>query len=495
MSAFVALYFICALLLTLYGMNCHMMVYLFKRGHQKAKIENQTLLAEFYDGKIPLSSPDTLANVLPTVTTQLPVFNELNVAERLIEAVAEIQYPRHKHDIQIIDDSTDATGDIIARKVTALAQKGVRITHVRRNNRQGFKAGALRHGLLSAPGEFVAVFDADFIPPRDFLLKSVPYFLMDQRLGFIQSRWGHLNRKENVITHLQAIGINGHFLVEQFARNATGLFMNFNGTAGVFRKQAIFDAGNWQDDTLTEDMDLSYRIQLRGWRCRYLPDLVVPAEIPSNINAFKSQQFRWAKGSIQTAIKLLPQILRYRINWFTKLQAGLHLTHYLIHPLMLILSIMALPVLISGHADLPTAFFVAFGLLLAISCTGPSRLYIVAENTLKRSVGKTLLIMPLMICFGCGLAVNNTKAVVEAIIGKSSQFVRTPKQGFAISQAYPPAKTHLHFFEVLLGLWCLVGTLVYFTARHYLVGHFLLLYAIGYLLIGILSWRHSRFGR
>ena len=494
MSTLVGLYFLCALLLTLYGINCHILVHLFKRRYKDAKLENQAILADFYKGSLPLTAP-ILDEGLPTVTTQLPVYNEFNVAERLIDAVAAIKYPQHKHDIQVIDDSTDATGDIIARKVAAMRQQGVRIAHVHRGNRRGFKAGALRHGLVSARGDLVVIFDADFLPPPDFLLKSVPFFVIDPRLGFVQSRWGHLNRNENFITHLQAIGINGHFLVEQSARNGNGLFMNFNGTAGVFRKQAIFDAGNWHDDTLTEDMDLSYRIQLKGWRCRYLSDLVVPAEIPSNINAFKSQQFRWAKGSIQTAIKLLPQIYRYQTDWFTKLQAGLHLTHYVIHPLMLFLSIMALPLLISGHANIPTAFFVVFGFLLAISCTGPSRLYVVAENALKKSAGKTLLIMPLMICFGCGLAVNNTKAVLEAVFGKSSQFVRTPKQGFSANQTYLPANTGMHIFEILLGLYCLAGTLVYFTTHHYVVGHFLLLYAIGYLLIGFLSWRHSRMGR
>jgi cellulose synthase/poly-beta-1,6-N-acetylglucosamine synthase-like glycosyltransferase len=409
----------------------------------------------------------------------------------LIDAAAAVVYPRDRHEIQVLDDSTDETRQIVAAKVAELRRKGVDIKHITRRDRMGFKAGALRFGLERASGEYLAIFDADFVPPPDFLLKSIPFFINDSGLGFVQGRWGHLNRKESFITRLQSIGINGHFMVEQSARNYNGLFMNFNGTAGIFRKMAVLDAGNWQDDTLTEDMDLSYRIQLAGWRCRYLIDLVAPAEIPSNVNAFKGQQFRWAKGSIQTAKKLLPGILHADIGGFAKFQAFMHLTHYLIHPLMLFLAVMALPVLLSGLPRLPAVLFFAFGSLLVLSCSGPSRLYMVAEHTLDQTRLKSFLLMPLMICFGCGLAVNNTRAVLEAMVGIKTAFIRTPKKGFFGKKRYLPARSSLYLTEIGVGLWCLAGMAVYFAADLYLVGHFLFVYAAGYLSIGILSWRHG----
>ena len=449
------------------------------------------MVETFYGGAVPVDEPQSAARMLPHVTTQLPIYNELNVAERLIESAAAMAYPLDKHEIQVLDDSTDETRRIVAEKVAELRDKGYNIAHITRNDRRGFKAGALKNGLDSAEGEYLAIFDADFVPPRDFLLRSIPCFYHEPDIGFVQARWGHLNRNESLITRLQSIGINGHFMVEQAARNSSGLLMNFNGTAGIFRKQAILEAGNWQGDTLTEDMDLSYRIQLAGWRCHYMIDLIAPAEIPNDINAFKNQQFRWAKGSIQTAIKLLPRVLRSDFSLFAKLQAFLHLTHYCIHPLMLFLAIMALPVLLIGHPDLPTFLFAVFGFLLAISCTGPSRLYIVAENALQNSPLKTVFLMPVMICFGCGLAVNNTRAVLEALMKKPSGFIRTPKSGFNHRKSYVPVKNIVYLFELLAGIWCLAGAIVYFSSNQVIVGHFLLLYTFGYLTIGILSWRHS----
>ena len=341
MIVIVVIYFACALLLTAYGMNTHLLVQLFKSRYPGRCTNDNAFLASFYGTDSPFSLKSDGADKLPVVTTQLPVYNEINVVERLMEAVAAIQYPAGRHEIQVLDDSTDESVDIIAQKVRALRKQGVDIHHIRRRDRSGYKAGALRNGLSKARGEYVAIFDADFVPPPDFLLRAMPFFLDSPRLSLVQARWGHLNEDESLVTRLQALGINGHFMVEQGARSANRLFMNFNGTAGVLRKTAIIDAGNWQGDTLTEDMDLSYRLQLRGWQCRYLFDLVAPAEIPRDMNSFKSQQFRWAKGSTQTAIKLMPRIWRSSAGLFAKIQAFMHMTHYVIHPLMLILALLA----------------------------------------------------------------------------------------------------------------------------------------------------------
>ncbi len=488
MTILLILYFLCAVLLTVYGINCHLMVWLFKRRRRRRIHEDSRILSAFYGGQSPPRDPDRYAHRLPAVTIQLPVFNELNVAERLIEAAAALRYPTGKREIQVLDDSTDETRQIVARKVAQLRRRGIDIRHLTRAEREGFKAGALREGLAAAKGDLLAVFDADFVPPPDFLLQAVPFLVSDDKAGFVQARWGHLNRNQNLVTRLQSIGINGHFMIEQSARNCHDLFMNFNGTAGIFRKQAVLEAGDWQADTLTEDLDLSYRIQLAGWRCRYLADLEVPGEIPGDINALKSQQFRWAKGSMQTARKLLPRVLASDASWWAKLQACLHLTHYLVHPLMLMLAILALPVLLGGIPHLPTIAVTVFTGLLVLSCTGPSRMYVVAENVLHRTRLKTFLLLPALICLGCGLAVNNSKAVLEALLGRKSRFIRTPKAGFAPRKNYAAPRNRLFIFELMIGLWSLVGMALYFAADQYIVGHFLLLYALGFLSVGFLSW-------
>ncbi|MGB3210353.1 MAG: glycosyltransferase [Desulforhopalus sp.] len=490
MSAIIATYFLCALLLTLYGVNTHILIQLFKRSSRCVEADKK-YLAEFYHPNPACTLTAGLEDLLPVVTTQLPVYNELNVVERLIDAVAAFQYPHGKHEIQVLDDSTDEGRHLVAEKVKRLRQKGIQIHHITRTHRQGFKAGALRNGLVSAKGEFIAIFDADFIPQPDFLLRAVPFFQAEQRLALVQARWGHTNENESWVTRLQAVGINGHFMVEQAARSASKLFMNFNGTAGIIRKEAIIDAGNWQGDTLTEDMDLSYRLQLCGWRCRFLADLIAPAEIPSDLNGFKNQQFRWAKGSTQTAIKLIPRILRSSAVSFAKFQAVMHMTHYLIHPMMLTVAILAPFLLLQKTSFMSGVLPLLFGLLLLISCTGPSRMYLVAEKSLGRTYWKTLLFLPLMVCMGCGLALNNSRAVFEAIVGKTSEFVRTPKKGKNSRKMYTAPKSPLILLEILIGLWCLFGVTLYFNFQHYLIGHFMLIYAIGFLSIGIVSWRHA----
>jgi cellulose synthase/poly-beta-1,6-N-acetylglucosamine synthase-like glycosyltransferase len=478
------IYLTACVLLMLYGLNCHVMIHLFKRRLGQRRLEDKELLQEFYR--------DGGREHLPTVTSQIPIYNELNVVERIIDAVASFDYPQEKHQIQVLDDSTDETRKIVRQKINRLREKGIRIRHIIRRDRTGFKAGALRYGMKTAKGDLVAIFDADFVPPRDFLLNTVPFFVPDEHLGLVQTRWGHLNAGASLITSLQSIGINGHFMVEQSARSWNGLLMNFNGTAGVLRKQAILDAGNWQDDTLTEDMDLSYRMQLSGWRCRYLIDVVAPAEIPENINALKSQQFRWAKGSIQTAIKLLPRVWNSDFSGFCKVQATLHMTHYLVHPLMAFLSIMGPFLLVAKRIEFSTALFVVVISILILSFPGPSRLYWTAERHASQDWPKRVLLLPFLICIGCGLAINNTRAVIEAILGKRSAFIRTPKRGDRTKKHYRPLLSGVYVLEILTGVWCFLGILFCVSETQYLLRPFLCLYAIGFFYVGFLSFLHRK---
>jgi cellulose synthase/poly-beta-1,6-N-acetylglucosamine synthase-like glycosyltransferase len=495
MDLFIVIYCLACAILGIYGFNCHFMTALYRKRHEEHAQKNAKLMAEFYGPSGPgLEGPG--AARLPLVTTQVPIYNEFNVAERVLDAVAAMRYPAGKHEIQVLDDSTDETRDVVARKVAELAAQGVDIKQITRTDRVGYKAGALRQGMAKAKGEFVAIFDADFVPPPDFLLYTVPQFLDDPKVGIVQARWDHLNREESLLTRLVSLGIDGHFKVEQTARASNGLFMNFNGTAGMFRKSAIAQAGGWQDDTLTEDLDLSYRLQLAGYTCRYVPEMPVPAEIPADINAFKSQQFRWAKGSIQTAKKLLPRILRSPATPRQKFCASVHLTHYLVGPLMAFLAAAALPILLVRGARPGDSAYLMMGLFLLVTTSGPSVMYLTAQKGLGRNPMRALPLMPLMVVLGCGLAINNTRAVFEALWGKPSAFVRTPKNGDAGSsgaaKAYRVALDPVFFAEALAGMWCAAAVAFYWSTSHYLVGHFMLVYSLGFLTMATLSWRHGR---
>ncbi|MDR2732826.1 MAG: glycosyltransferase, partial [Fibromonadaceae bacterium] len=340
------LYVIAGIGLVMYGFNCYFNVFLFLKNFKK----NCKTDREMMDGF--LKNLDI--GKLPRVTTQLPVFNEGTCVERLIESVCAMEYPRDLHEIQVLDDSTDDCIEISRRKVAEMKEKGYNITLIHRTNRQDYKAGALKEGMEQCKGEFLAIFDADFVPEKDFLMRTVPFLVMDEKIGLVQGRWGHLNRSESGLTLAQSIGIDGHFVIEQSARSWGGLFMNFNGTAGVWRRKAIDEAGGWEGDTLTEDMDLSYRSQLAGWKMKFVFDVIVPAELPADINAFKSQQYRWAKGSIQTAIKDLPRVFASKESFKIKIQSFLHTTHYSIHPLMLFTAVSAFPLLAFGHSRFGT---------------------------------------------------------------------------------------------------------------------------------------------
>ena len=427
---------------------------------------------------------------LPHVTTQIPLYNEANVAERVILAVAAIDYPTNKHEIQILDDSTDETCTIVDQIAASLRKQGKDISVFRRKNRQGYKAGALAEGMTVCKGEFIAIFDSDFVPKPDYLHQTIPPLLADEKLAFVQARWGHLNTSHSALTQAQSIGIDGHFMIEQSTRAFNGFFMNFNGTAGVWRKKAIYDAGGWQADTLTEDMDLSYRCQLVGWRASFLVDVVVPAELPETYTAFKSQQFRWAKGSIQTAIKLYPRVLRSQASIMSKIQAFLHLTHYSIHPIMALLSILTLPVLLTLNVNVPWQIMVLCMVCILVAICGPSTLYLTSQIVTKAGF-KRLLFFPVLMCVGVGIALSNTRAVFEALMNVKSGFIRTPKRGNYEKKQYRVNTPILPIFEILLGLYCVVSLFYYIEAKQYMVGPFLLIYACGFLLIGIRSLRES----
>src|SRR5258706_11786510 len=343
--------------LLLYGLNAYVMIALHWWTRRSAHAA--------------LPPPDP--PVWPLVTVQLPLYNERYVAERLLEAAGALDYPADRLEIQVLDDSTDDTAAIVAETAQRLRARGVNVIHVRRTDRTGFKAGALASGLASARGEFVAIFDADFVPPPDFLRRTIPHFV-DARVAVVQTRWGHLNRDFSLLTVAQSLGIDGHFGVEQAARCRGHLLLNFNGTAGVWRRTAIENAGGWAHDTLTEDLDLSYRAQLRHWRILYLPELVCPAELPVVISGFKSQQRRWAQGSIQTAVKLLPLVLSSELSLWTKYQAFVHLTYYMIHPLMLVVVLLSIPAFaVGGLLPSKTALALKY-IVLAVAIVGPARM-------------------------------------------------------------------------------------------------------------------------
>ncbi len=362
----------------------------------------------------------------PVVTVQLPVYNERYVATRLIDAVCCFDYPRDRLEIQVLDDSTDDTRERIAEAVETYRARGFDISHLHRDDRIGYKAGALAAGCQTARGDLIAVFDADFVPPADFLRRTVPYF-EDLQLGVVQARWEHVNRDYSLLTRAQAVLLDAHFLIEHLARNRAGNFFNFNGTAGIWRRQAIVEAGGWEHDTLTEDLDLSYRAQLAGWRFLFLPEVTAPAELPVDVNAFKRQQFRWAKGSIQTARKLLGRILRSDLPWTTKLEAFVHLTNNSAYPLMVLLSLLVFPaMLLRLDLDPRTVLFVDlplfFGATIAVLLY-----YIVSQSAATGDGRGALRYIPAVMGLGIGLAVNNARAAIEGLYQRGGVFERTPK--------------------------------------------------------------------
>ncbi|HET6272339.1 MAG TPA: cellulose synthase family protein [Bacteroidota bacterium] len=444
--------------------------------------------------------PDALQEY-PVVTIQLPIYNELYVVNRLIEASCGIIYPKEKLEIQILDDSTDQTVTVVAACVETYRKQGYDIKHIQRGTREGFKAGALKEGLATARGEYVAIFDADFVPRQDFLLKTIPHFFSDDRVGMVQTRWEHLNFDYSLLTRTQAMALDGHFVIEQSVRNKVGFFINFNGTAGVWRKSCIEDAGNWQADTLTEDLDLSYRAQLRGWKFKYLNNVTSPAELPSEINALKSQQFRWTKGAIETARKMLPMVWKSKIPLKVKIQATFHLTNNLVFPFILLAGVLNVPLVFIKHAGLHDHYF-AFMSIFVFAFIGSFLFYLFSQKDVYRDWRRRLLLFPLFMAGSMGFAVNNSRAVLEGLFRKKSEFVRTPKYSIKdkkdswTDKKYVPVKiSSTVLIEIILAVYCLFGVASSIYFLEIAAVPFQLLFFLGFAFVSFMSVKHAWIAR
>lgn len=455
-----------------------------KYRYQKVKISNDS-------SSLPLP-------LLPTVTIQLPLYNEKYVVVRLINAVCQMDYPKERLQIQILDDSDDDTIELIKSLVDSYKARGFDIIHVHRTARFGYKAGALKAGMKSAKGEFIAIFDADFIPPACFLKKAINNFV-DPKLGLVQCRWGHLNENYSTLTEAQAISLDLHFLIEQKAKSLTHLFMNFNGTAGIWRASCISDAGGWHTSTLVEDLDLSYRAQMKGWKCLFLEDIVVEAELPVQINAAKRQQFRWAKGSMQVALKLLADVmLQRRLPIDTKIQAFIQLTRHLVHPLFLT-QFLIFPMLIALNYKLYNVGWAPVAGILIYILTGPATyLYMIRKIWGKNWKSKAIQYV-FLIFFATGVSVNNTVAVFDALLSGKSEFLRTPKFGILKrgenwknkSYALPFTKTTL--LEIFFGLYGCIAIFISIFSGNSILVPIIVIQTIGFIYIGYLSIIHSAF--
>jgi cellulose synthase/poly-beta-1,6-N-acetylglucosamine synthase-like glycosyltransferase len=475
-------YFIVLILLASYGAHRYVLVYLYYKNKK-----NRT------------TDPAAYFEDLPCVTVQLPIFNEQYVVDRLLDSICKLQYPREKLDIQLLDDSTDETIDVARSLVERYAAVGHPVTYHHRRNREGFKAGALAEGLKTAKGEFVAIFDADFVPPEDFLLKTIHHFT-NPKIGMVQTRWTHINRNYSFLTEVEAIMLDGHFVLEHSGRARSDVFFNFNGTAGMWRRQAIEEAGGWQHDTLTEDTDLSYRAQLKGWKFIYLQDVECPAELPVEMTAFKTQQARWAKGLIQTSKKILPQVIKSDVPRHVKLEAWFHLTANLSYPLMIVLSVLLLPAMIIRfyqgwfqmlYIDLP---------LFMASTFSISSFYLVSQKELfPRTWPRAFLYLPFLMALGIGLTITNTRAVLEALVGKQTAFARTPKYRVESRKDRVGATKYrkrlgwVPWVELMIGTY-FASTVYYAIANeNYITVPFLLLFVVGYWYTGLMSLLQGRF--
>jgi cellulose synthase/poly-beta-1,6-N-acetylglucosamine synthase-like glycosyltransferase len=467
-------YFAVLAILSFYGFHRYLLVWLSHRHRDRAAVIKERF------------------QELPFVTVQLPFFNEMYVVERLIDAVCVFDYPSDKFEIQLLDDSTDETQSIARAAADKWRRRGIDIHYIHRKNRAGFKAGALENGLKTAKGEFIAIFDADFVPQREFLQRTIHHFT-DPKVGLVQGRWEHINRNYSLLTRAQALLLDGHFIMESNTRFLSGRFFNFNGTAGILRRKTIEEAGGWEHDTLTEDLDLSYRAQMKGWKFVFLPDLPVPAELPVEMNAFKAQQCRWAKGAMQTGKKVLPGLLRSSLSPAEKMEAWYHLTGNVAYPVMMLLVILLFPALIvrfnQGWFQMVTLDLPLFILSFAsVNC-----FYICAQKTLHKDWYKRILYLPCLMAIGIGMTVVVAKAVIEGALGIKSPFVRTPKysvegnKGEWKTKKYRGRAGVLPFIEIGLGLYFTYVNYYAFSLGIYGVIPFLLLFQFGYLYTGLSS--------
>ena len=475
----VILHFLVMLILSVYSCHAYVMVYLYRKHRRQ--------------GQQPQAEP----GVWPVVTVQLPMYNERYVVKRLVDAVCSMDYPRDRLEVQILDDSTDETREVARELADRWRARGVDIKYIHRTDRTGYKAGALKAGLEVARGEFLALFDADFVPPRDFLRRMMPRFDTPD-VGAVQARWGHLNDRTSALTRSLAIGLDAHFAVEHAARSASGLFINFNGTAGVWRKATIVDAGNWQADTLTEDLDLSYRAQMRGWRFRYADDVVCPAEIPAEVDGLKSQQYRWTKGAIQTARKILPRLWRRPdLSLKVKLEGTIHLTHNIVFPVMLTLSLLSWPLLVLQQNVAASRNYFLWASTFIVWAFSYPLFYAVAQRRIYADWRRRLLHLPGLMACAVGMSLINTKAVLSGLVQDAGPFIRTPKYDLAndggswLGKTYRARVDNTALVELLLAVYLAVT--VGYSAVHGQLGilPFLVLPLWGFAWVGWLSLRNS----
>lgn len=460
-------YFLAVCLLFFYGLNFYYL----------------TWLAVFRSGG-KISQVKQLPGTWPKVTVQLPIYNEMYVVERLISATSKLDYPRHLLEIQVLDDSTDETAKIAQNLVQRIKRRGVNIKYLHRKNRLGYKAGALRQGFRKSTAEFFAIFDADFIPPAEFLKKTIPHF-QNPKVAFVQARWEHVNRNFSFLTLVQSLSIDAHFMVEQLGRSRAGLWFNFNGTSGVWRRKAIQDAGGWQAETLTEDLDLSYRAFLKGWQAVYLSDVEAPAELPIALNAYRRQQHRWARGSMECALRLLPLIWRSNFPLRIKIQSTFHLTGYGVHLLLFIISLLYPLIIVLSRSYPALDPLLGFTFIFSLTSLAPTLLFVAAQASLGR---RWLLGLPVVIfisSFGMGMMLNTLRAALEIVVRKPMEFKRTPKFGVKNkSRAWEKQKYQLKldtivYWELLFAVLN-VGTIVIaLRYGHVLIAIYAALFAFG----------------